>query len=548
MKKTKLLAIPVLAALTLAGCASTSAETNKAPTVVGVKDVQCMVNSTVDFLDGVAALDYEDGDITPELEITVNPHVDVSEDGYAYFTEEGEYTVTYKITDSEGRTTQKRAYVDVMDREEYKNFSMPEGFTTTAHGSASIEKCGMESGSFKLNAKGGEIAEDIKLTRTYSLPTAYSLTNYVQYTFKYVVNSNRAGKIKAVANGDDCAELAVNEGKNELVFKYTAKYEEGKGSDVTIDICLGGLGDVNWTIENVEIEYPQEEGKEVELAGEDFNFAGKVEARMDPLVKDEKGNVIETLPLVGNAWAGSEGKTACVKIEKATGGNGNEHLWRGGMFINTGIAIKAGVTYTVTFDVDTDNDGYYEVLFQHAQWLEDKYVTAKLFSPDIADGKGEKDFTVPEDRAGNLWLYVQTGSCVNEIRLSNLSVIEHLDAVGKETVSIEDFGCGGGSIKTDNGGYEYTVTNFGAESGNNEVTSPSFYLAGSGANYVITFKASASVPVEMIVCAPVYGGWEPTILWQRISISDTESLYTFYCNGNGSARPPTSNITAVTPL
>ena len=522
MKKTKLLTIPVLTALALSGCASAPTATNKAPSVVGVKDIQCMVNSTVDFLDGVAALDYEDGDITPALDITVTPHVDVV-NGYAYFTEEGEYTVNYKITDSEGRTAQKRAYVDVFDREEYKSFAMPEGFSARAYGSAKIEKCGMEDGEFKLEAKGGEIAEDVKLTRTYSLPAAYSQTNYVQYTFKYTVNSDCAGKIKAMADDEDCAELAVKEGKNVLVFKYTAKYEENSGSDVKMELCLGGLGDLKWTVEKVEIEYPQEEGKLLELA-EDFNFAGKVESRMD----NDGGK----LPLVGNAWAGSEGRTACLKIEKAAGGEGNQHLWRGGMFINTGIAIKAGVTYTVTFDIDTDNDSYFEVLFQHTQWVDDKLVIAKLFQPET----GEMEFTVPDDRAGNLWLYVQSGSYENEIRISNLSVIEHLGSVGKETVSIEDFGCGGGTIRTGNGGFAYTVANFGADSGNNEVTSPSFYLAGSGANYVITFKAKASKPIEMIVCAPVYGGWDPTVLWQRITLTEEETLYTFYCNGNGSDR------------
>ena len=64
MKKYNLLLIFVLVAVLLAGC-TPQQEVNKAPSVVGVKDVKCVVNSTVDFLDGVAALDKEDGDITP---------------------------------------------------------------------------------------------------------------------------------------------------------------------------------------------------------------------------------------------------------------------------------------------------------------------------------------------------------------------------------------------------------------------------------------------------------------------------------------------------
>ena len=155
MKKIKLLTIPVLAALLFAGCAKDSPETNKAPSVTGVKDIQCIVNSTVDFLDGVAALDKEDGDITPKMDITVTPYVEVSDDGYAYFSEVGEYTVNYKVTDSEGRTAQKRAYVDVVDRETYRTFAMAEGFTAEALGNASLEKCGMINSEFVLEATGG---------------------------------------------------------------------------------------------------------------------------------------------------------------------------------------------------------------------------------------------------------------------------------------------------------------------------------------------------------------------------------------------------------
>ena len=518
MKKTKLLAVPVFAALMFTGCASTPTAVNKAPTVVGVKDFQCMVNSTIDFLDGVAALDNEDGDITPNMDITVTPHVEVI-DGYAYFTEVGEYTVTYKITDSEGRTAQKKAYVDVVDRETYKTFNMPEGFSAQAAGSATIEKCGMVNGEFKLEVTGGEIAEDVKLTRTYTLSEAYSATDYVQYTFLYTVNSNASGKIKVLADGEDCAELAVTTGKNVLSFVHSVrKVDLENNSNVTIDICLGSLGDVDWTIEKVEIEYPQEENKMVERA-EDFHFAGRVSPRIEDTA-------------TGNAYADLNENFACLEIDKTT-----PSIWLGGMFINTEITMKAGVTYTISFDLESKSDKY-EIKFQNQQW-DEKQIGDMLYNPE--PGHKECVVTVTEQNAGSLWIYVQSGTEINRIKLSNLSVVEHLNATGKDTFAIEDFtefhdANYNSVLTTENGGFIYNIEKFSAVDNHHTVTSPSFMVAGSCSNYVITFKAKATAPIEMIVAAPVYGGWDPTMMWSRVNITTEEAVYTFRCNGLGADR------------
>ena len=521
MKKTKFLAIPVLVALVFAGCGSAETVTNNAPSVVGVKDIQCMVNSTVDFLDGVAALDKEDGDITPELEITVTPQVEVK-DGYAYFSEVGEYTVTYSIKDSEGRTAQKRAYVDVVDRETYKTFALPEGFSAKAFSSAQIEKCGMENGEFKLEAKGGAIAEDIKMSRTYTLSGAYSLTDYLQYTFHYTVNSDTAGKIKVLADGDDCAELAVKEGKNDLSFTHTLRKQKDETDyDVQIDMCLGSLGEVKWTVENVEIEYPQKEGELVERA-KDFNFAGRVESRIDT----NDG----TIPLKGNAWSGDGGSKACLEITEAC-----DELWRGGMFIKTEIALKEGLQYTVSFDIERDKDNNFEVLFKHEQWCSDLLALGGIYHP--VDGKNEIELNVPAGKAGYLWIYVQSGNALNEIRLSNLSVIEKLGAIGRDKIAIEDFteyhfdDCDG-TLTTERGNFKYTINKFASEDKGNKVTSPSFFVAGSVNNYAITFKAKASKPIEMVVAAPVFGGWDPTMLWSKVTLTEEETVYTFMCFNN----------------
>lgn len=512
MKKTKFLAIPVLAALLFAGCGETPQEVNKAPSVTGVKDIQCMVNSTVDFLDGVAALDKEDGDITPQMKITVTPEVEVSDDGYAYFSEVGEYTVTYSVTDSEGRVGQKRAYVDVVDRETYKSFGMPEGFSATADGEAKIDKCGMTGGKFVLEATGGEIAEDIKLTRVYTLATNK------EYTFRYTVNSDASGKVKVLADGYACAEVPVTVGMNTITFTHTARGKDEE-KEVTIDVCIGGLGDTKWTVESVECEFPQKAGTLVELA-ENFSFNERVEARIDN--DGGKNN------LKGNAWAGSEGKTACLEIT----GTCND-MWRGGMFIKTEIPIKAGTTYNISFDVERDKENDFEILVQHKQWDVKDEDALRLLSTPVGETKIE-DLTIPDGKNGYLWLYVRSGTALNEIRISNLSVQEKLGAIGRESFIIEDFtefhkdGCDS-TLTSDKGSFTYTINKFSAKDGENQVTSPRFFIAGSGTNYVVSFKAKASAPIEMIVAAPVYGGWNPTLIWSRVNLTEDEAVYTFFC-------------------
>ncbi len=540
MKKTKFLAIPVLAAIMLGGCSAASAEpVNKAPAVVGVKDIQCMVNSTVDFLDGVAALDNEDGDITPGLEITVSPEVTV-ENGYATFTQVGSYTVSYTVRDSGGRTAQKKAYVDVMDRETYKTFALPEGFSAQAYGKAEITVCGMENGAFGLSAQGGEIAEDVVLSRTYTVSDTYNAEGG-PCTFRYNIESDAAGKVKVIANGDDCAEINVTEGHNVLTFMYAPVHGGKADGEVTVDVCLGNLGTMNLTVGNVEIEYPQQAGREIERAGE-FKFGGKIEARIDTkagLSDEEKADPALTNGLVGNTWAADGGNEAHLEITSPS--TKPETVWAGGMFINTGIALKSGVTYRVSLDCHCDaldgrepgNDRF-EIHYQNKQWgSDDEVMIDKLFNPE---GPQTTELKITDKFAGSLWIYVMSGMQANEITIKDLSVVEILAPAGKDSYSIEDFTCNGGKLETKDGGFKFQVAEFKENGGDTAVESPSFNVAGSGGNYVLTFKAKASKPVDVVVAIPVAGGWDPTILWQQIKLGEEETIYTFMCNKNDGDR------------
>ncbi|MDO5602837.1 MAG: glycosyl hydrolase family 18 protein, partial [Oscillospiraceae bacterium] len=76
---------------------------NAAPVLSGVKNQSIRVGASFDPMAGVTALDKEDGDLTDK--ITVSGSVDTSK--------AGSYTLTYSVTDSQGKETAAKAVITV---------------------------------------------------------------------------------------------------------------------------------------------------------------------------------------------------------------------------------------------------------------------------------------------------------------------------------------------------------------------------------------------------------------------------------------------------
>ena len=250
-------------ASTAAGCAG---QTNSLPEVDGAHDIDCIVNTTVDLLEGVAALDYEDGDITPDISITVTPEARV-ENGYAVFPEEGEYTVTYSVEDSAGGSSEETVLVNAIERETYADFKTVGGFRGTVSGGATLTRNGMYDGVYIVEADGGVVAEDIALTRTYTLDNGYN------YTFTYNYNSSAAGRAYVLADGARAAEAYISEGDGSLTFTYIPR-GEGSTSEVEISLLLGNLGSVRFNLKGATFMRPR--GTETEDLTENFTFNGRV--------------------------------------------------------------------------------------------------------------------------------------------------------------------------------------------------------------------------------------------------------------------------------
>ena len=175
MKKSKFLILPLVAAVSVFTACS-GGEVNQGPELRGVEDITCLADTTVDLLDGVTALDLEDGDITPDLKITVTPEVAV-ENGYAVFPKVGEYEVCYEIHDSEGKLARTTVGATVKEREVYADNLLTNGFSLNTGGGVKVLKDGLNGGVYSFKVTGNEIAENVRLTRTYTLNTG------VEYTF-----------------------------------------------------------------------------------------------------------------------------------------------------------------------------------------------------------------------------------------------------------------------------------------------------------------------------------------------------------------------------
>lgn len=152
------------------------------------------------------------------------------------------------------------------------------------------------------------------------------------------------------------------------------------------------------TISNLKVE---DKGDAPEPTNECLDLTGKIISRFDGTT--------------GNIWLdGEDSSKAHVEITAASA-----DVWRGGMFIDTGIAFESGKTYTVSFEIERKEELAFEVVLQNKQWDETKYTT--LYSPD---SPVNEEITVTDENEGTLWIYIQFGDTVNEITISKIVIEE----------------------------------------------------------------------------------------------------------------------------
>jgi len=504
MKKSKFFILPLAAAVSAVTVftACSGEPVNQGPELRGVNDVTCLANTAVDLLEGVAALDLEDGDITADMSITVTPEVAV-ENGYAVFPEAGEYEVCYEIRDSKGKMARTTAGVTVKDREVFMDNALTKGFSLKTGGGVKVQIEGLNGNAYSFKLTGGEIAEDVRLTRTYNLITG------VEYTFRYFFNCNLSGRIKIAADGEAFAQPTVTAGENQIEFTYTLPYTEtadgtAASDTVGIELWLGGLeGDLEFSLSKAETRYLREEGDLRELA-ENFDFNGKV------INRDNKAHAV---------YASPDGSSATLEVTEPTG-----EIWQVGMFVDTGIRLEAGNEYVISFDIDSRLGNPYQICIQHDQWKD-----SDAYFIDDAQGRVSRTISATESFSGNLWLFIRSGVNKNNITISNLSVKVKESGYKTQSYSIGQVYTNNGNVRCEYGKIIYDVNSFGTDWGQNEIGTPSFELSGAAGNFVVTFKAKATSPVSCVFAASLADYWD-TFVWKQLKLTTEEQTYSIVCD------------------
>jgi len=141
-----------------------------------------------------------------------------------------------------------------------------------------------------------------------------------------------------------------------------------------------------------------------------LDFTDKIEARFD----DNDGRA----PLKGFVEVANDGHSALVNVTEVNPGKADK--WAGGMFIHPGMNIVPG-EYTISFNSGRkeDTEAGYNLVLQVNQWQNVKYIAGMY---NLRDGDVSLNFTVTEQNAGDLWLYVECGDVVNEVTITDLVI------------------------------------------------------------------------------------------------------------------------------
>ena len=104
--KKKILAVLILL-LSMTIFVACNGDTDRAPILEGVGNIEHQKNEPFDPMAGVSAIDKRDGDITDEIEVTGFAALDI--------TKVGTYEITYKVTNSNGKTREVVRVVTIFE-------------------------------------------------------------------------------------------------------------------------------------------------------------------------------------------------------------------------------------------------------------------------------------------------------------------------------------------------------------------------------------------------------------------------------------------------
>ncbi len=519
MKKSNFIVIPVMAAtLALFGC-SAEQSADSAPVIESEDTIECLVRQDVDLLDNVRALDDRDGDLTASMNISLDG-VTVN-NGVAFFTDTGDYTAVFSVTDSAGHTAVKNVNIKVHERDVYRAFRIADGsngFTFDAPDDGTVVGK-VTDGAYSIKATGVASDSAVALSRAFESDETFD------GEVVYHLNSSVAGSATVTVNG---VNTAVEITSGDCTVRAPAS-----GGDITSSLDLKGLAS-DYEVKVKSAELCTDESNYEELCGDEFVFDdGTV------TVDYNRANIREI-----RSGVAEDKKSGYMTV--VTGSNDRQPYYAK-MFIHTGALLKAGYKYRVSFDAAAEHAQDFEVTF-NARRAEKKASDRDeaLYGLHINEGEAQtfacETDIVPNTDRGELWIQISFGKVPSDIDSNTLTVSD----ISVKAVKAGAYGFGGhgefdskfdenqgakGDLTVRDGKLIYHAEKFSTTDWANELSSRMFTVENTGGSYVVSFTAKATNPTSVVFVIPTFGGWDPTLTWQRFTIGTEEREYRFRLSG-----------------
>lgn len=558
-----LLSLALLPAM--AGCSSGNGENTK-PEITGASDKVIEAGSEFNALEGIAASDAEDGDITARIVIESTPALEFK-NGKVTPEKAGDYELVYSVTDKGGAVAEAYATLTVTRQTGepvvYKKFDFgtehaidSKGWAVNVGGSASVA-AGLKQGAYVFEiAAPGESDGDVQLVKSGMALKA------ADYKIKVWAKSTENTYVHILARDENASEwrtfggafnLAVGQEIAPLELNFTAEQE----GSAEIMINLGKItpnpdnpsdttpGNFTVTIDKIEI----------------YEISGN-ETRNPVLTNDfaDAGKEGVTVSAGDGAAAGAsfEGGAAKVNIDAYPSGGG---VWSIKADIALpGIAIEGGRKYYYSFKMNALNGQSGECLVESASQSDANRVHFNGFSASAGEETEVRGVFTAESAVSDPVIRLQIGNPSDGVAANSITIddvvfgvvegdlktvktIDAFTAYGKGTANEsnsaypwstfngtdEDNERGVGTIWNENGSFFYRIDQGGTTDWLNKL------ICGYGENpltlesdsyYTVEITAKADKNVSCGFFLNPLGGWDPR-LSERIDFTTQEQTFSF---------------------
>ena len=539
MKRISSLIIIALLALVLLACNTTVTTTtlNTAPVIAGVQgEVTIALGETFNVLTGVSATDAQDGDLTADIVVESIP-VMVLTSGIYTPEEQGEYYITYSVTDAGGLEATEFTTLTVTrpitEETLYKDYLFDVAGEVDLDGwQANFS----DGASGVMEARAGRLVFQVDALGTadyhaklYKVDVAAVVGT--EYELIITMSSSVASKLHFIINNASLGwspaggiwNLEVSTTPTEYSIKYTVD------ADTT------------------QIEYLLQMGGDLNTAGFEL-YIDQVELVTSVGTETPADLVVDDFTTDANEadWGIAESEAATSSLD-VTGGSlvytianydTEGKPWNINLYNNTGINLENGKKYQLTFDVSVVNDQFFELCFENSAM--DWQIRAG-FNNGTFTGTSTFTYTffASMDITG---LYIKLalgqGTGSNVVTIDNFSFVELVgDKVTDSTIktfmvddSLLEWGTynangGVGAVYTEDGSLFYSVQSFGGVDWHNKFFIKQITLE-AGAVYRISFTVKADKALKCFFALNVYGQWDPRIT-QEVDITTEETTFTF---------------------